>query len=475
MHISFEGAASEVTGSRYRVVATVQGRPLQFLVDCGMFQGGRDADDKNLESFKVPPSELDWVVLTHAHIDHSGMLPRLCAKGFRGPIFCTPATLSLLQVLLMDSAHIQGQELERAVDRQAKGKWRGPLPEPLYSSLDVEQCLSQCRPIPLHQRHSIRDGVDLEFFDAGHILGAAIARIHLADDEAPAESGPKRLVFTGDIGTRDRPLMNNPERLPDADVLVIESTYGDRLHRSLQSTEDELVDIIQRTIAQGGNVVIPAFAVGRTQEIIAILIDLIQKQRLPFLSIFVDSPMATQASKITEQNLRLLNERTQSLYHWLAAHPNAARVRFTADVNESKALNQIKAGAVILSASGMCEAGRIIHHLFWNLPRPQSAVVIAGFQAAGTRGRLLVDGQKTLRLLGQEVPVKASIHTVGGLSAHGDQSDLLWWCQGFEHEPSKVFITHGERAASENFAVVLQSELGWRAPIIPQRGQLFPC
>jgi metallo-beta-lactamase family protein len=269
--------------------------------------------------------------------------------------------------------------------------------------------------------------------------------------------------------------MNDPDRIYQADVLVLESTYGNRLHRSLQSTEDELVEIVTRTLKQGGNVIMPAFAVGRTQEIIAILLNLVRQKRLPFLSIFVDSPMATAASEVTDRHLSLLDAQTQALAAWTKAHPNAARVHFTKDVNESKALNQIKGGAIILSASGMCEAGRILHHLFWNCPREQSAIVITGFQAAGTRGRLLVDGAKTLRLLGAEVAVKASVHTLGGLSAHADQADLLWWCQGFAEPPEKVFITHGEDTASENLSSVLVSELGWARPVRPKRGESFPC
>ncbi|MFZ9345542.1 MAG: MBL fold metallo-hydrolase RNA specificity domain-containing protein [Burkholderiaceae bacterium] len=478
MHIRFEGAAGEVTGSRM-VVHTAgdpHGRTTRpFLIDCGMFQGNRDADEKNLRPFEPPPRDLQFVVLTHAHIDHSGLLPRLCAQGFRGPIYCTPATLDLLEVLLADSAHIQSGERQRAEKRKAAGKWRGELPTPLYSTRDVAQCLSQCVAVPYEHPTDIAPGIRLTLVDAGHILGAASAILDITEPDAHGRPHSRRLVASGDIGTRHRPIMNDPVRIERADVLIVESTYGDRLHRSLQETEDELVEVITTTLQQGGNVVMPAFAVGRTQEVIAILLDLIRRKRLPFLSIFVDSPMATTASRITQSHLNILDRDAQNLFAWLQSHPNAAHIRFTADVNDSKALNQIKGGAIILSASGMCEAGRIVHHLFWNLPRPQCSVVITGFQAAGTRGRALVDHAKTVRLLGREVPVKALVHTLGGLSAHGDQADLLWWCQGFTAPPQKVFITHGEAQAAENFAQVLTSELGWAHAVRPQRGELYPC
>jgi metallo-beta-lactamase family protein len=356
MRLCFEGAAGEVTGSRSIIEYRIGQKDRRFAVDWGMFQGGRDAHQKNFEPSSEHADTLECVILTHAHIDHSGLLPRLCAQGFHGPIYCTLATLDLLKVLLADSAHIQAFERERAERRQAKNQWRGDLPQPLYSLDDVTQCLAQCRPIAYHQRTPILEGVSLEFVDAGHILGSATAVIDVVHDGRSAHQPTKRIVFSGDLGTRNRPLMNDPDRVHQADVLVLESTYGNRLHRSLQSTEDELVEIVSRTLKQGGNVIMPAFAVGRTQEIIAILLNLVRQKRLPFLSIFVDSPMATAASEVTDRHLSLLDAQTQALAAWAKAHPNAARVHFTKDVNESKALNQIKGGAIILSASGIVHA-----------------------------------------------------------------------------------------------------------------------
>ena len=475
MHIRFLGAAGEVTGSRHLLEVAAQDRMRRFLVDCGMFQGARDADEKNIAPLAVAPHELDFVILTHAHIDHSGWLPRLCAQGFQKKIYCTPASLELLEVLLMDSAHLQALDRKRAENRKAAGKWRGDLPEPLYSTEEVEKCLSQVETVAYEKTFHPAPEVSCTFHDAGHILGSSIAELKITETEPNKIKSAKTVVFSGDIGTRGRPLMHDPKRIAAADVLVVESTYGDRLHRTLKETEDELAQVITSTLARGGNVVMPAFAVGRTQEVIFILLKLIRDKRIPQASIFVDSPMATAASKITERFMNGLDPESQILYHWYLDHQKDLHIRYLTEVEDSKNLNQVRSGAIILSASGMCEAGRIVHHLYWNLPRPQSAVVITGFQAAGTRGRQLVDKAPSVRLLGKDVPVKASIHTLGGLSAHADQADLIWWLRGFEKPPEKVFVVHGEPKAAENFAAVMQEELHWKAPILPQRGSLHPC
>ena len=476
MQLKFQGAAGEVTGSQTIVDVSARRQHRRFLVDCGMFQGGRDADAKNLAAFGVAPKSIEFVVLTHAHIDHSGLLPRLCAQGFSGPIYCTSGTLDLLEVLLADSAHIQEFERKRAEDRLAAGRWRGELPEPLYHLEDVSRCISQCRPIGFGHATELAPGIRLTFHDAGHILGSASALLEIEEDQDGQVSAvARRLVFSGDVGTRDRPIMNDPQRLQQADILVVESTYGDRRHRSLKETEDELVSIITHTMKSGGNVVMPAFAVGRTQEVVAILIDLVRRRRLPHLSIFVDSPMAAAASRITESHMAILDPQGRELFAWARANPKAVSLRYLTKVEESKGLNQIRGGAIILSASGMCEAGRIVHHLFWNLPVSQSAIVITGFQAAGTRGRALVDGATTIRVLGREVPVKASVHTLGGLSAHGDQQDLLWWCSGLEHPPAHVFVTHGEDNAAATFAECLKQKLGWRHVRLAEHGKAYHC
>ncbi len=470
MHIKFFGAAGEVTGSRHYVTGSINQQPFQFMIDYGMFQGGRDAADKNLEPLPFHPKELDFVVLTHAHIDHSGLLPRLCAEGFKGPIYCTKATEALLKILLLDSAHIQESDFARAERKQQLGKWHGELPTVLYTVKQANECLSQLQSYDYGQIFEPTQGIEIHYRNAGHIIGSGIAIIDITN-----EGIKKRLVASGDIGMYNKPLMPDPDSIESADILLVESTYGDRLHKGLQETEDELVEVISTTMKHGGNVVLPAFAVGRTQEILLILIELVRKKRLPHINIWVDSPMATAATHLTERYFDELDEHAQGAFSWFKKNSDALTLRFVADVEESKALNKIKGGAVIISASGMCEAGRVLHHLIENLPHSQNAIIITGFQAQGTLGRRLVDKNPMVKIMGKEINVRASIHTIGGLSAHADQAGLLQWLKGFKKAPGKTFVIHGEPNAANNFAKVIEEELNWQHVVIPQRGDLFPC
>lgn len=471
MKIQFLGAAGEVTGSRHAVEATVGERELRFMVDFGMFQGGREASVKNLESLPFSPKELEFVVLTHAHIDHSGLLPRLCAQGFTGPIYCTEATFELLKIMLPDSAHLQRSDVERALRRQKAGKWRGELPVALYSLEEVELALGQCQALPYGKSLELCTGVDLVFENAGHILGSAIAVIDITEDH----SKKKRCVFSGDIGMKGKLLMPDPALIAQADIVVVESTYGDRLHKTLVDTELELIEVVSETLNAHGNIIIPAFAVGRTQEMLFLLIDLVKRNLLPHLSIWVDSPMATSATHLTQHFFSQLDKESQSTFAWFQQNPGAVDLRFIADVEESKALNKIKGGAIIISASGMCDAGRIVHHLQNNLPRAQNAIVIAGFQAYGSLGRRLVDRATKVRLFGEEVPVRASIHTIGGLSAHADQAGLLDWLRSFQSPPKSIFVVHGEPEASAVLAQTIRDELEWENVIIPERLHTYSC
>jgi metallo-beta-lactamase family protein len=477
--LGFLGAAGEVTGSCYRVDT---GRA-HFLVDCGMFQGGRDADDKNAAALDFDVAALDFVIVTHAHIDHSGLLPRLAALGFAGPVYATPATIDLLGVMLPDSAHIQAKEAEWARERARE---RGPRPgharthaqahergrrepvasdaEPLYTIADAEAALRLLRP----QRYGVvfeaKPGVRFRFQDAGHILGSAITEVWLESG-----AGWRKLVFSGDIGQPGRPVLDDPTPIPEADVLIVESTYGNRLHKTLPTTYSELAQVLNETLPRG-NVVIPAFAVGRTQELLHVLADLVRQERVPNLTIFVDSPLATRATEITAKYGPILDRESRDLAQWQAQHRDRVRVLFTESPQDSMAINNITHGAVIIAASGMCEAGRVKHHLRHNLPRAGSAVVITGFQAAGTLGRQLVDGASHLRLFGADVPVRASVHTIGGLSAHGDQAALLGWLAAFRTPPSRVFVVHGERDTAVGFAELIRERLHWTSVEVPERG-----
>lgn len=449
MKLTFLGAAGEVTGSSFLLEA----EGLRFLVDCGMFQGGGEADAKNYARFAFDPATLDFVLLTHAHIDHSGLLPRLVAAGFRGPIYTTAATCDLLEVMLVDSAHIQEKETEW----KQKAKTRGGGKLPLYTVAEVTRTLQQLKPVAYDAGLEPHPAVRCMFRDAGHIIGAAIIELWVREG-----TQTRKLVFSGDIGQPGRPLVRDPTPVTEADVLVVESTYGNRLHKNLDDTLAELEHAITDTLVRKkGNVIIPAFAVGRTQEIIYLLVEMYRQGRLPKMNIYVDSPMATKATEITAKHWALLDQDAATLLQWLKGGHGHPRIHFVQDVLESTNLQHIKHGAVIISASGMCNAGRIKHHLRHNLGRRDSSILIVGFQAAGTLGRRIVDGAKNVRIFGIPIPVRASIYTIGGLSAHADQDALLGWLSHFKRAPQRTFVVHGEPSTAEIFAAAIHDKLGW--------------
>lgn len=465
MKLHFLGAAGEVTGSCY----LVETANLRFIVDCGMFQGGRDADEKNHAEFSFDPATLDFVLLTHAHIDHSGLLPRLCARGFRGKIYTTAATIDLLEVMLLDSAHIQEKETEwRERARKAGRSVRSEFTAPLYSVAQALACLDRLHAVDYDAEFQPKHGVRCRLRDAGHILGAAIieAWVHEAGRET-------KIVFSGDIGRAGHPIVRDVTPIDHADVLLVESTYGDRLHKNLADTMVELEGALHETLVRKkGNVIVPAFAVGRTQDLLYLLSDLYRQKRLPPLYIYVDSPMALKATEITLKHAELLDAETHAMFNWLRANHKRPQINFIHDVNESMALANIKSGAVIISASGMCNAGRIKHHLANNLYRKECAVVFTGFQAMGTLGRRIVDGAKSVRIFGEEVPVRARIHTIGGLSAHADQAELLGWLRRFGRPPRQTYIVHGEAGAAAAFRNVIGRQLQWEAAVAQARGMV---
>ncbi|MFN6961069.1 MAG: MBL fold metallo-hydrolase RNA specificity domain-containing protein [Rhodocyclaceae bacterium] len=464
MTLSFLGAAREVTGSCY-LLESGSGR---FLVDCGLFQGGREARTKNLSAFAFDPATIGCVILSHAHIDHSGLLPRLVALGFKGPIFATPATCDLLQVMLLDAAHIQEKEAERENYRRFRSRKTGgkALFAPLYTVEQARSCLKHLHPVDYDQPFEPLPGIICRFRDAGHILGSAIVEISLQ-----REGTGRKIVFSGDLGQPMRPLVRDPTPIAQADWLVVESTYGNRLHKSMAETEDELVQAVIDTIEhQRGNLIVPAFAVGRTQDVLYLLADLSRRGRLPKLEVYVDSPMALAATEITYRHMALLDEESQALLRHHGGARWFRKLAFVESVDESIALDEIEGGIVIISASGMCEAGRIRYHLLANLPRRNSAVLITGFQAEGTLGRRLVDGAKRVRIFGAEIPVRARLYTLGGLSAHADRDALMKWLGNFASPPRRTFVVHGEAATAMGFAAHIHERLGWAAEA-PQPGQ----
>lgn len=466
MQIRFLGAAGEVTGSCFQVFTS----SCTFLVDCGMFQGGREANRKNRDALDFDVRDIDFVLLTHAHIDHSGLLPRLTMLGYRGPIYCTDPTGDLLEVMLPDSAHIQEKEVEWETRHRRRDERRSEVEEaPLYTVTQALATLRRLRRVDYGEDVRPHDKVRVRFRDAGHILGSAFLEVWV--EEGGRQT---KVVFSGDLGQPGHPLMRDPEAVEEADILVMESTYGNRLHRPMKETLDELAAAVTETLAvQQGNVVIPSFAVGRTQDVVYLLLQLYREQRVPDMHIYVDSPMALAATRITLRHIEALEPEATETMAWLRGSGGKPAVHFVQDVEESIEINRIRSGAVIISASGMCEAGRIKYHLRHNLPRTECSVVIVGFQAGGTLGRRLVDGAERVRIFGDEVPVRARIHTIGGLSAHGDQAALLGWLRGLARPPRKVFLVHGERSIRQVFAEAIQRELGWTQLTLPEAGDTF--
>ncbi len=452
MKITFCGAAGEVTGSCY----LVDTGEVRFLVDCGMFQGGHDADLKNQKFPTFDPKTIDFVLLTHAHIDHSGMLPRLAALGYNNPIYTTKASLDLLKVMLADSAHIQTKEAEWAAqhpERNHGHNHNGSL-EPLYTLRDAEAALELVQTVAYAENIQPHASGACRFLDAGHIRGSAIIEVW---------AGGKKIVFSGDLGQPGRPILHSPTPVESADIVLVESTYGNRLHKNLDDTLDEFVQVIEDTrYRKHGNIIMPAFTVGRTQEILYLLIDLTRQKRLSDLRVYVDSPMALAATEITMHHIELFNPETQKLLAWAQEKgQQLPDIKFVQSVEESIALNDIRSGAIIISASGMCDAGRIKHHLRLNLKRPECSIVFTGFQAQGTLGRRLVDGADLVRIFGEEIPVRASIHTIGGLSAHADQAGLLDWLGHFKQPPQQTFVVHGESATAIQFSGVIREKMNW--------------
>ncbi|MBV2203871.1 MAG: MBL fold metallo-hydrolase [Burkholderiaceae bacterium] len=459
MKLSFLGAAREVTGSCFLVEAA----NARFLVDCGMVQGGRTAATRNHEPFRFDPATIDFVLLTHAHIDHSGLLPKLTRAGFKGPVHATAATADLLGVMLPDSAHIQESDAKRDARRLRQKNVQSPL----YTLRDAHECLKQVRSVEYDREFTPGVGVHARFRDAGHILGSAIIEVWVTEDGRAT-----KLVFSGDLGQPGRPILRDPTPIEEADILVIESTYGNRQHKDFSATENEMIDIVEKTLyGRGGNVIVPAFAVGRTQEVIYHLHRLTCEGRLRRPMVFVDSPMATEATRITREHLELFDEQAKQLAGWHARGENLPYLQFTASAEESMALNRIRSGAIIVSASGMCDAGRIRHHLRHNLPRRECSVLFPGFQAQGTLGRRLVEGAERVRIFGEDIPVRAAIHSVDGLSAHADQTALLDWARGFGRAPAQTFVIHGEPLAAQALGELLQQRLGWPVTV-PEHGQV---
>ena len=446
MQVHFHGAAGMVTGSMHLVEAA--GR--NVLLDCGMVQGSPEAEARNLEPFPFDVASLDALVLSHAHIDHIGRVPLLVKRGFRGPIFAQEATAELLPIMLLDSASLQESEAERFNRKRRDGE---PEMLPLYTRADVEAALEQVRTVRYHARTEILPGIEINFRDAGHILGSCIVEVF---------SDGRTLVFSGDLGPKGTPIIRDPEAVEHADLLLMESTYGDRNHRDRAETIRELGGILDEAWRDKGNVLIPAFAVGRTQELLYWFARHWDDWQMSRWRIFLDSPMAGKVVKVYDRNHDLFDAEAQDVWRGTPNPFRLPNLHITESTEESMGINAIEGGALVIAGNGMANGGRILHHLKYNLGRRQAHIVFVGYQAEGTLGRRLVDGAKWVRIHGRDCRVNAQRHTVGGLSAHTDQNGLLEWYGGFDPAPPVVLV-HGEDIAREALAGEIEERFGVHA------------
>ncbi|MEJ8568120.1 MBL fold metallo-hydrolase [Elongatibacter sediminis] len=454
MEIEFYGAAGEVTGSCH----VLRTGSHTVLLDCGLIQGSRRDEARNADPFPFDAADIDAVVLSHAHLDHSGRLPLLVKRGFRGPVFAQNATGELVAILLADAAHLAERDAEyhsRKTGKQVK---------PLFTVAEGAEVMRQMRGVKYHEIFDVVPGVRARFRDAGHILGSCAAELFIE-----TEAGSRTVVFSGDLGQYDTPILRDPDPIDEADVVLMESTYGNRRHRDREATVREIGEIIRAARASQGNILIPAFAIGRSQEVLYQLGKHYEEWGLDRFQIFLDSPMAVEASRVYWENSHLYDEEASRLRSGNGGMPLLPNLRLTRDTEDSIAINRLRAGAIIIAGSGMCNGGRIIHHLKHNLPSEKNHVIIVGYQAYGSLGRRLVDGAERVRIHRTDVAVKATIHTVGGLSAHGDLEDMSRWYGHMKGHPP-VYLVHGERDSQAAFKTHLQERFGCRVAL-PEPGE----
>lgn len=459
MKVKFCGASIGVTGSCH-LISTENHK---VLLDCGQFQGGKEMDKMNEEEFPFNPAEIECVILSHAHIDHCGRIPLLVKRGFKGPIYCTDATADLLDVMLKDSAYIHEKDAEWQTRKNLRtGK---PPVDPLYTIQDSEAALRLVKPILYDQLVELNPDMKIVFNDAGHILGSAITELWITEGDKTS-----KLVFSGDLGVENRPILRDPVKIKKADFLIMETTYGNRLHPENSTSIDELIHITLKTIKRGGSVIIPSFAVGRTQELIYQFNMFYEHHpeyadTLGKVYVYIDSPMATTATEVFKKNAQVFDEETKA-YIMSGDHPlDFPNLKFTRNTADSQMLNEDKSPKIIISASGMCEAGRIRHHLKHNLWDSRNSIVFVGYQAEGTLGRMLVEGAKEVKLFGEPIMVGAEIYNLEGFSGHADQKGLLDWLGGFQKEPKHIFLVHGETQSKIDFAAKVKEVFGYE-PIV---------
>jgi metallo-beta-lactamase family protein len=460
--IRFLGAAQNVTGSCY----LVEHQGGRVVVDCGLYQE-RKYRERNWEPFAVDPGSIDAVLLTHAHLDHCGLLPKLVREGFGGPIYCTSATAEITRIVLLDSARIQEEDAEFKRRRHEREDRKGPRPEePLYTEEDAERTLPLLRAVGYGSPTPVTNGISASFFEAGHILGSSMIRLELDGGSGARTS----VVFSGDIGQWDKPIIEDPTLFAEADYLIMESTYGDRTHEDPGEIQDLLAQAVNTTHRAGGNLLIPSFALERTQEVLYHLNRLLQAGRIPHLMVFVDSPMAISVTEVFKDHPELFDDAMQELMEKGHSPFSFSGLKMTRSVDQSKAINHIRGTSIIIAGSGMCTGGRIKHHLVHNIYRKESTILFVGYQAEGTLGRQILSGARQVRILGQTWRRRANIRMISGFSAHADQPALLRWLSGLKRPPRRLFLTHGESDAIRVLADKIEREKGWK-PYIPEYGE----
>jgi len=463
MKIQFLGAAQNVTGSRF----ILETKCSRILIDCGLYQE-RELRNRNWEKFPVNPTSINSIILTHAHIDHCGYLPKIVKEGFTGRIFCTTPTAKITEISLLDSAKIQKRDAILKIKRHIRDKKYSSYPvKPLYNIANAKKVFTLFVEINYRKVFQVCSDIIAEFFDAGHILGSSMIKLTVKED-----STEKICIFSGDIGRGHQPILNDPSTFKKADYIFMESTYGNRLHKDQVSILDKLQEVIINTKNSGGNIVIPAFAIERTQELLYFLNQLLLENKIPHIFVFMDSPMANKVTQIFKKYSSYFDKKASSFIDNGKSPFDFYLLKTIESIHESKALNYIKGTSIILSGSGMCTGGRIKHHLINNIEKPESTILFVGYQAKGTLGREILEKPKEVRILGKKYKVNAKIEKMNGLSAHADKNELLKWVQSFKIIPKKIFIIHGEKSASHQFAETLKSKIDTEI-IVPDYLQKF--
>jgi len=451
LKLRFLGAAQNVTGSRHLLEANGS----KVLIDCGLYQE-RDFKARNWEPFAIPPNTIDAVLLTHAHLDHCGLLPKLVRDGFKGKIYCTAATAEIAQIILLDSAKIQEEDAKYKRKRHKKEGRKGPYPyDPLYTAADAENCFPQFSRVNYEKSITVASGVEATFCEAGHVLGSSIIKV-----KAKANGEDRTILFSGDIGRPDRPILQNVAKLDHADYILIESTYGDRVHQGRHDTKKAIADVINAAKKAGGNIIVPSFALERSQDLLYYINELLLENAIPNITVYLDSPMAAGITKVFKHHPELYDEEMTEFMDNHESPFNFPGLKITQSTKESKAING-KKGVLVIAGSGMCTGGRVKHHLVNNISRPESTIMFVGFQAIGTLGRQIVDENKTVRILGQEYPVKARIVQIKNFSAHADRDELLNWLTKLKSPPKGIFVVHGEPESAVHFSDYIREKTGW--------------